>query len=170
MLRQKLERYITLIIESHQPLITSNSPPPLIQTKAMPDSSRPIRSSGWLSSSVGVISRLGEGEAMTSLSFRIKVMHALTKPPVLNLGRQNGIQDEAAGELKIDGEWIVFMMICRSEFRPQLIWAKIKLRGIPAGCIECFLGLIRVTTRLLAIRITYNMSFKRKIRAVLMNE
>ena len=41
-------------------------------------------------------------------------MYALAKPPALNLGRQNGIHDEAAGALKIDGEWIVFMMICKS--------------------------------------------------------
>lgn len=95
--------------------------------------------------------------------------YALTKPPALNLGRQTGIQDEAAGELKIDGEWIVFMMTCRSKSRLQL-GAKIELRGIPAGCIECFLGLIKVTTRLLAIRITYNMSFKNEVNARMINE
>ena len=43
-------------------------------------------------------------EGQMLLSLRIKVMYALTKPPALNLGRQNGIQDEGAGELKIDGE------------------------------------------------------------------
>lgn len=43
-----------------------------------------------------------------------------------------------------------------------------KLRGIPAGCIECFFGLIKVTMRSLAIRMTYNKSFGNKISA--MNE
>jgi hypothetical protein len=56
-------------------------------------------------------------------------MYALTKPAALNLGRQNGIQDEAAGELKIDGEWIVFIMICRSISQLQLVAAKIEWRG-----------------------------------------
>jgi hypothetical protein len=101
----------------------------------------------------------------------MKVMYALTKPPALNLGRQTGIQDEAAGELKIDGEWIVFMIICRSRSQFQLAGkGKTELRGIPAGCIECFLGLIKVTTRLLAIRMTYNISFRNKISARMMNE
>ena len=49
--------------------------------------------------------------------------YALTKPPALNLGRQTGIQDDAAGELKIDDEWIVFMMICRSGSQFQLVGA-----------------------------------------------
>jgi hypothetical protein len=89
-------------------------------------------------------------------------MYALTKLPALNLGRQNGIQDEAAGELKIDGEWIVFMMICRSRSQLKLIGALNRLEGIPAGCIECFFGLIKVTIRLLTRRITYNMSSKTK--------
>jgi len=33
----------------------------------------------------------------------------------LNLGRQTGIQEAEAGELKMEGEWIVFMIICRSD-------------------------------------------------------
>ena len=96
-------------------------------------------------------------------------MYVLTKPPALNLGRQNGIQDEAAGELKIDGEWIVFIIICRSRSQLQLVGAKSERRSIPAGCIECFFGRIKVTMRLLAIRITYNMSFKNKISAIMMS-
>ena len=96
-------------------------------------------------------------------------MYALTKPPALNLGRQNGIQDEAAGELKIDGEWIVFIMMCRSRSQLQLMGTKVEWRDIPAGCIECFFGLIKVTMRLLAIRIIYNMSFRNKISAIMIN-
>jgi hypothetical protein len=94
-------------------------------------------------------------------------MYALTKPPALNFGRQNGIQDEEAGELKIDGEWIVFIMICRSRSQLQLVGSKIEGRSIPAGCIECFFGRIKVTMRLLAIRITYSMSFRNKLSAIM---
>ena len=61
-------------------------------------------------------------------------------------------------------------MTCRSRSQLQLVSAKIEKRVIPTGCIECFFGLIKVTMRLLAIRITYNMSFRDKISAIMTNE
>ncbi len=50
-------------------------------------------------------------------SFLKKVMYILTKPEGLNLGKQTGIQDAEAGELKTEGECIVFIMMCISEKR-----------------------------------------------------
>jgi hypothetical protein len=41
-------------------------------------------------------------------------MYALTKPVGLNLGRQTGIHEAEAGELRIDGAWIVFSRMCMS--------------------------------------------------------
>ena len=40
--------------------------------------------------------------------------YALTNAEALNLGRQTGNQDAAAELLRMEGEWIVLIKICRS--------------------------------------------------------
>jgi len=71
-----------------------------------------------------------------------------------------GIQDEDAGELAIEGECTVFnkMWMSRRSRDQQLS----TLYGLsePAGCIECLLGLINVTTLPCAKSMIYRMSLK----------
>lgn len=57
----------------------------------------------WLSSDDGTAC-----SASRPSSFRGKEMYALTNPEGLNFGRQTGIHEADAGELSIDGAWIVF--------------------------------------------------------------
>ena len=53
------------------------------------------------------------GALLESLRGR-NMTYALTNAEALNLGRQTGNQDAAAELLRMEGEWIVLIKICRS--------------------------------------------------------
>lgn len=82
-----------------------------MQTSAIPSSLRPSLIS---TVSCPILSRV-KASLWSELSFLRKVTYILTKPEGLNLGRQIGIHEAEAGELKTEGECIVFIMICISK-------------------------------------------------------
>lgn len=84
-------------------------------------------------------------------------MYALTNPEGLNLGRQTGIHDDEAGEFMIDGECIVLRRMWMSDMMISYR-SRNKVKCLPAGWMECFLGLINVITLPLATKSTYRIS------------
>lgn len=89
----------TLAIDSHQTRIESNSPPPLMQIKAISSCHADIALFSAKSK---------DFRASLSIARRKKEMYALTNPVALNFGRHTGIQAVGAGEFVIDGAWMVF--------------------------------------------------------------
>jgi hypothetical protein len=101
--------------------MVSKSPPPLMHINPIPESNAWEVYRGLV---VGVASTcastVSEGDVSCSVSrpssLRGNEMYALTKPEGLNFGRQTGIHDADAGELRIDGAWIVFNRMWMSTF------------------------------------------------------
>jgi hypothetical protein len=100
------------VTEAHHDLMTSNAPPPLIHTSAIPGStftSSPISRA----SSFDVRPLLDAEPSLSSLPRNST--YVLTNPFGLNLGKQTGIHDADASDEEIDGAWIVFRRMWMSE-------------------------------------------------------
>lgn len=70
----------------------------------------------------------GEGVGSASSGRRRNATYAFTNAEGLNLGRQIGSQDAAAEELRIEGEWTVFIRMWRS-----VNWVRTRRRRVRGG-------------------------------------